>query len=58
MTPDERRLTWHLALAITVKLAALALLWWLFFREAPVVGDPIQAASSVEAGASASGEPR
>jgi len=35
MTPADRRLLRHLVTAVTVKLFALLLLWWLFFHAPP-----------------------
>jgi len=40
MTPDDRRLRRHLATAVTVKLLALLILWWLFFHGQPRHDDP------------------
>lgn len=40
MTRDERRLRRHLTIAVLLKLAALALLWWAFVRDA---GGPVDA---------------
>lgn len=45
MTPDERRLLRHLVIAVTVKLALLCALWWLFVQPARApVGDDTTAA--------------
>ena len=33
MPPDDRRLLRHLVTAVSVKLLALAMLWWLFFHD-------------------------
>ena len=41
MSPDDRRLRRHLLTAVTVKLVALVVLWWLFFQEQQAPrGDP------------------
>ncbi len=42
-----RRLVRHLALAVIVKLAALAALWWVFVRDAHVAVDPDAVAAHV-----------
>lgn len=47
MTHDERRLMRHLFIAVAVKLALLALLWWAFVRDAPVVTDADQTAAHI-----------
>ena len=47
MTHDERRLLRHLVLAVTVKLALLAALWWLFVRDDLVHVDADQTAAQV-----------
>lgn len=39
MTPSEKRLLRHLAIAVLIKLAVLVLLWWLFVRDAGVQPD-------------------
>jgi hypothetical protein len=39
MTHAEHRLLRHLAIAVTVKLALLAALWWLFVRDEQVQVD-------------------
>jgi len=35
MPPADRRLLRHLVIAVTLKLFALLLLWWLFFHPHP-----------------------
>jgi hypothetical protein len=55
MTRDERRLARHLAIAVAVKLAVLALLWWAFVRDAPPAVDPQQAAAHLGISASPPG---
>ena len=47
MTHDERRLTRHLLIAVAVKLAALALLWWVFVRDTHVEADADQTAAHI-----------
>ncbi len=39
MTPSEKRLLRHLAIAVLIKLAVLVLLWWLLVRDARVDAD-------------------
>jgi hypothetical protein len=55
MTCDERRLVRHLVIAVTVKLALLAALWWLFVRDARVHVDADQTAAQLGAPPSTSG---
>jgi len=43
MNSDEQRLLRHLGLVLAVKLAALAMLWWLFFSG---THGPVQAPSA------------
>ena len=45
MTRDERRLVRHLVIAVTVKLALLTALWWLFVRDARFPVDADQTAA-------------
>jgi len=47
MNHDERRLTRHLFIAVAVKLAVLALLWWVFVRDAQVPTDADQTAAHI-----------
>lgn len=44
---NDRRLVRHLSLAVGVKLALLAGLWWLFVREAQPRLDPARVAARV-----------
>jgi hypothetical protein len=44
MTTDDRRLLRHLVIAVLVKLAALAALWFWFVRDATVRVDSDRAA--------------
>ena len=41
MTPpdSDRRLARHLGALVVLKLAALAVIWWLFFRHPPAAPD-------------------
>jgi len=47
MTHDERRLKRHLFIAVAVKLAVLAMLWWVFVRDAQVAADADQTAAHI-----------
>ena len=47
MNHDERRLTRHLFIAVAAKLAVLALLWWVFVRDAHVAADAEQTAAHI-----------
>lgn len=47
MTYDDRRLVRHLTLAVVVKLAVLAVLYWLFVHGAVIGGGPDPASASV-----------
>ncbi len=50
MTPhSDRRLVRHLGALVALKLAALTLLWWLFFRHPPVAPDAAAMASHLTA---------
>jgi len=49
MIRAERRLLYHLAIAIAVKLAVLVGLWWMFVHDARVHVDPERAASHIGA---------
>jgi hypothetical protein len=49
MTPDERRLTRHIAWAVALKLALLAALWWFFVRDDRVSVDAARAAAHLSA---------
>ncbi|WP_167366696.1 MULTISPECIES: cytochrome oxidase putative small subunit CydP [Cupriavidus] len=44
MTPNDRRLLRHLLLAVAVKIAVLALLWWCFVADQRVAVDARRAA--------------
>lgn len=46
MTHDDRRLVRHLSLAVAVKLAVLATLYWLFVHGAVIGGGPEPAGAS------------
>ena len=50
MSSAERRLVRHLAIAIVLKLAVLAALWWAFVRDDRVGVDAEAAAAHVDAG--------
>jgi len=39
MNPDGSRLLRHLSVAVVIKLAVLAALWWVFIRDARVEVD-------------------
>ena len=54
----DRRLLAHLALAVAFKLLALALLWWLFVRDAGVGVDAERAAAHLAPAPSSEGAPR
>ena len=58
MTPDERRLTRHLVLAVVVKLALLAGLWWAFIGDFRVVVDADTAAAQFGSTPTTSGAPQ
>lgn len=45
MTRDEQRLLRHLVIAVAVKLAVLAALWWVFVRDQHV---PVDAERSAQ----------
>lgn len=47
MTHDDRRLVRHLSLAVAVKLAVLAALYWLFVHGAVIGGGPDPAGAPV-----------
>jgi hypothetical protein len=47
MMRKNRSVAFHLALAVTMKLAALTLLWWLFFRGTAVHLDVDQVADKI-----------
>lgn len=47
MPAAERRLMPHLVIAVAVKLAVLAGLWWGFVRDRHVAVDPEQAAAHI-----------
>ncbi|MCI4431553.1 MAG: hypothetical protein JHC40_20590 [Burkholderiales bacterium] len=49
MTRDEQRLLRHLVIAVTVKLALLTALWWLFVRDDRVHVDADQTAAQMAA---------
>jgi hypothetical protein len=49
MTRDEQRLLRHLVIAVTVKLALLTALWWLFVRDDRVHVDADQTAAQMGA---------
>lgn len=49
MSNDDRRLTRHLALAVALKLALLATLWWCFVRDEQVNVDASAAAAHLSA---------
>lgn len=49
MTRDEKRLVRHLVIAVALKLALLAALWWLFVRDARVSVSLEQVAPAVVA---------
>ena len=57
MSPSDRRLLRHLAVAVAVKLALLAVLWWAFVREQRVPVDG-EAAAAHLATATQPGGPR
>jgi hypothetical protein len=58
MTPDERRLTRHLVLAVAVKLALLAGLWWAFVGDFRVAVDADTAAAQLGSTPPTPGAPR
>ena len=45
MNPDGSRLVRHLSVAVALKLAVLAALWWVFIRDQAVDADSEQTAS-------------
>jgi len=47
MSPNDRRLMRHLLLAVAVKIAALAVLWWCFVADHRVAVDAQRAADRV-----------
>ena len=49
MTHDDRRLVRHLTLAVVIKLAVLAALYWLFVHGAVIGGGPEPERASVGA---------
>lgn len=57
MNSDDRRLLRHLAWAVLLKLALLAVLWWAFVRDDRVAVGPEQAAARLVA-PPAAGVPR
>jgi len=58
MTHDERRLRRHLFIAVAVKLVVLALLWWVFVRDAHVATDADQTAAHIGVAAPTPGVPQ
>ena len=58
MSDDERRLRRHLVIAVAVKLAVLAMLWWLFVRGAGVEVDARRAAAHLGVSAPTQGVAR
>ncbi|MDI1261516.1 cytochrome oxidase putative small subunit CydP [Aquabacterium sp.] len=58
MTPDERRLVRHLATAVLIKLVVLALLWWIFVRDARVSADTDSVAAQLGGQAISQGVPK
>ena len=57
MTRDEQRLVRHLVMAVTVKLAVLAALWWWFVREVQVPVDADRTAAQIGAQGSSPAPP-
>lgn len=55
MSPVDRRLLRHLALAVALKLVALAALWWCFGRPTATCGDADPARVQAVAGPSTTG---
>ena len=58
MVLDERRLIRHLVTAVAVKVVVLALLWWVFVRDAQVPADAEQTAVHLGVTAPPSGVPQ
>ena len=58
MISEDQRLLRHLLIAVVVKLAILALLWWVFVREHRVPVDAGQAAVRMGVAAPGEGPPR
>jgi len=56
MSPGDRRLLWHLVIAVAIKLVLLAGLWWAFVRDARVEVDPAVAARHLVAPQPAPGD--
>ncbi|WP_296227102.1 cytochrome oxidase putative small subunit CydP [Ralstonia sp. UBA689] len=44
MNPNDRRLVRHLLVIVTIKVAVLGALWWVFVRDARVAVDAERAA--------------
>ncbi|MCO5399896.1 cytochrome oxidase putative small subunit CydP [Ralstonia soli] len=44
MSPNDRRLVRHLLIVVTIKVAVLGALWWVFVRDARVPVDAERAA--------------
>lgn len=58
MTRDEKRLVHHLVIAVVVKLALLATLWWLFVHDTRVDTNAERTASHIGMTGSAQGATR
>lgn len=56
MTRQDRRLVRHLAVAVALKLAVLAALWWVFVRDERVSVDAAAAAARLVAPPPRTGE--
>ena len=56
MTRQDRRLARHLAIAVALKLAVLAALWWAFVRDERVSVDAAATAAHLSAQPSRTGE--
>ena len=58
MISEDRRLLRHLVIAMGVKIAILALLWWVFVRDHRVPVDAGQAAVRMGVAAPGAGTPK
>jgi hypothetical protein len=55
VSPNDRRLARHLFVAVTIKVAVLAVLWWVFVRDHQVPVDAERAADRFGVTTSAQG---
>ncbi len=53
MSPSDKRLLRHLAIAVLIKLVLLTALWWLFIRDARVSVDVDDVAGKINSTMSA-----